>query len=375
MHATGRDRPFQRLWILCGLCLALGLSADTPSSFAAAANRQLSPPAAPTAKAAEPKDFWDKLEAVSGIISGLAVALIGFYATNLYNKRQKEAEQRDAKAQQKAEEDRKDKELNVNQIQTFASFIPYLSGQNEEAKRAALVLISSLGNPELAVELSRIFTGPGATRALTDIASESGAPGSAFASRSLLEVLAPLQLRVASLFGGGGLRATAFVVSRDWLATPAHALFGDPSEPLEVQFDGPRVPASVVYKDNVRDLAILAVDRPLDLRPIDRAKDPPQIGDRVAALQIRPDDGTRMIDFGRVTAVDVRRPGTPTRFLETDLTGFPGAGGSPVVNNAGQLLGVMHSVDEEGRQYLISADDVFAFKDETENRVGRSPAN
>ena len=30
-----------------------------------------------------PKDFWDKVTSVSGLASGLAVALIGFYATNV----------------------------------------------------------------------------------------------------------------------------------------------------------------------------------------------------------------------------------------------------------------------------------------------------
>ncbi len=31
---------------------------------------------------------WDKVTAISGLASGLAVALIGFYATNVYNRRQ-----------------------------------------------------------------------------------------------------------------------------------------------------------------------------------------------------------------------------------------------------------------------------------------------
>ena len=36
-----------------------------------------------------PKDIWDKVTAISGLASGLAVALIGFYATNVYNRRQR----------------------------------------------------------------------------------------------------------------------------------------------------------------------------------------------------------------------------------------------------------------------------------------------
>jgi hypothetical protein len=40
-----------------------------------------------------PKDVWDKFSSVSGFASGLAVALIGFYATTIYNKRQRDAEE------------------------------------------------------------------------------------------------------------------------------------------------------------------------------------------------------------------------------------------------------------------------------------------
>ena len=36
-----------------------------------------------------PKDIWDKISSLSGFASGLAVALIGFYATNIYTRRQR----------------------------------------------------------------------------------------------------------------------------------------------------------------------------------------------------------------------------------------------------------------------------------------------
>ena len=40
-----------------------------------------------------PKDFWDKLSAISTLLSGVLVTVIGLYATNLYNRRQREKEQ------------------------------------------------------------------------------------------------------------------------------------------------------------------------------------------------------------------------------------------------------------------------------------------
>jgi hypothetical protein len=42
-----------------------------------------------------PKDTWDKLGAISGLASGVLVALIGFYATNLYDRHSKRAEESD----------------------------------------------------------------------------------------------------------------------------------------------------------------------------------------------------------------------------------------------------------------------------------------
>ncbi len=41
-----------------------------------------------------PKDKWDVFSSVSGFLSALVVAGIGFYATNVYNRRQRDAEER-----------------------------------------------------------------------------------------------------------------------------------------------------------------------------------------------------------------------------------------------------------------------------------------
>jgi hypothetical protein len=124
-----------------------------------------------------PKDAWDKVTAISGLASGLAVALIGFYATNVYNRRQRLAEDR-----------RKDQEILVSQIQTVEKFIPYLSSKDENAKSGALIAISTLGNEELAIKLATAFGGPGATAALQSIASTAEPQGAASAERALHDI-------------------------------------------------------------------------------------------------------------------------------------------------------------------------------------------
>jgi hypothetical protein len=125
-----------------------------------------------------PKDAWDKLTSASGLGSGLAVALIGFYATSVYNRRQRESEER-----------RRDQEVLVSQIQTVEKFIPHLSSPNESVKRGALISISALGNEELAVKLATAFGGLGAAAALKSIASTAGAQEAASAEHALELVL------------------------------------------------------------------------------------------------------------------------------------------------------------------------------------------
>jgi hypothetical protein len=123
-----------------------------------------------------PKDAWDKVTAVSGLASGLVVALIGFYATNVYNRRQR-----------LSDEHRKDRELLISQIQTVEKFIPHLSSKEESVKRAALVSISALGNEELAIKLATAFGGSGAVDALASIAATAGPQEAASAQRALQE--------------------------------------------------------------------------------------------------------------------------------------------------------------------------------------------
>ena len=84
------------------------------------------------------KDFWDKFGVITPLLSGALVALIGFYATNVYNRRQREAEV-----------NRKDSELLVAQVQTVEKFLPHLSAGNEESKKAALIAIAALGKETL----------------------------------------------------------------------------------------------------------------------------------------------------------------------------------------------------------------------------------
>ncbi|HEV2812839.1 MAG TPA: hypothetical protein VGW10_06250 [Solirubrobacteraceae bacterium] len=62
------------------------------------------------------KDAWDKLSSIAGLVSGLLVALIGAFATYVYNDRQS-----------KTQAAQSEREVAVQQVQTVAGFMPTCS--------------------------------------------------------------------------------------------------------------------------------------------------------------------------------------------------------------------------------------------------------
>ncbi|TCG01051.1 hypothetical protein BZM26_09865 [Paraburkholderia strydomiana] len=108
---------------------------------------------------AAPKDFWDRLGTVSPLIAGVFIALFGFYATNIYDKRARESEVID-----------RDRTVAAAELQTVEKFFPHLTSKDEDEKQAAILAISSINNPELATKIAMVFGGAGANAALTSIA-------------------------------------------------------------------------------------------------------------------------------------------------------------------------------------------------------------
>jgi hypothetical protein len=63
-----------------------------------------------------PKDFWDKVSSVSGFASGIAVALIGFYATKIYDKRGRDAEKLRKEQSSNLEKERFTYQQNIEKV-------------------------------------------------------------------------------------------------------------------------------------------------------------------------------------------------------------------------------------------------------------------
>lgn len=302
-----------------------------------------------------PKDLWDKLTAMSGLVSAALVAFIAFYATNLYNHRQK-----------KLEEHRKDQELLIAQIQTVEKFFPHLSSIDEKIKGGALTAIAALGNEDLAVRLAKTFSGSGATGALTTIASTATGAVAAKAESALLDVLAYLKPRVITVQQGTQRRATGFVVSSNGLiVTTAHAINGIPADELMVGLpNGTQVPATIVKTDIQKDLALLEGKTNEILTPFDLSPATPNFGEPITALLIGLKSDLRT-QIGTVVGLDedivIPGVGSTMSRIAVNLPVEPGSSGTPVVDKEGRLLGLVQAWSAQGITLLIPAAEAIAF--------------
>jgi len=305
-----------------------------------------------------PKDGWDKLAAISTLISGIVVALIGFYATNVYNSRQREAEGR-----------RKAQELTISQIQTVEKFIPHLSSTNEAIKAAALSTIAALGNDELAVKLARIFGGSGSTSALASIAATARPSAVAAAHRALGDLLEYLKSRVVALLDSDTRRASGFVISESGLiATTAHAVDGIPADCLRVRLpSGQLQTATKVVVDQERDLALLSTQTGGPLATLEISDWAPEPGAHVIAL-FPAQNGELVTRVGYVSMIAARLAvqfGTGERWVAnrigTRLDSEPGSSGAPVLDQQGRLVGIIEASDQQGNTYLIPVSEVQSF--------------
>ena len=90
------------------------------------------------------KDNWDKLSTLSAFLSSIVIGTIGIYFANAY------------KAQ----------EVRVGEFQIVEKFIPILAGNDENAKKGALLTIASLSNQDLAIRLGTSYASPGTIEAM-----------------------------------------------------------------------------------------------------------------------------------------------------------------------------------------------------------------
>ena len=305
----------------------------------------------------QPKDFWDRLSAVSGLISGGLVTSVGIAATYLYNERAR-----------KNSEVQKLRELEILQVQTVQSFMPQLQSGQSKAVEAALLSIAALGNAALATSLADIYGGEGAVTALQKMASNSVIKNkeaiaslskladssdievARSAEKSLKAILKTLSDTVVLVVAGesdkGFRRGCGFFASRDGLLVTPEYVVRD-TEHIKVTFKGIDYEASVSnvqLEEKEHDLIFFQVDG--DGFPV-----LPFPGDMTAVAgeeffilgPIGLDNG-RSLCRGTVEGYTIQKSGKRHMKVRAEITS--GYAGAPAVNRRGEIVGIVVGKDD-----------------------------
>ncbi len=111
------------------------------------------------------RDFWEKLGAISPIISGVAIALSALLCTYQYNQEQ----------------------IKLQEAQTIEKFIPHLMG-NDTSKRMAILAMKTLVNTDLAAKYAAMFPSEGTISALKTIAKNGDSRDKKIVSKTYQEI-------------------------------------------------------------------------------------------------------------------------------------------------------------------------------------------
>lgn len=115
-------------------------------------------------------DFWDKLSAISPIMSGIAIATSALLCTYQYNQQQ----------------------IKLQEAQTIEKFIPHLMG-NDTSKRMAILAMKTLVNTDLAAKYAAMFPSEGTLSALKTIAKTGTSEDKKIVSKALGKTIDELQ--------------------------------------------------------------------------------------------------------------------------------------------------------------------------------------
>jgi S1-C subfamily serine protease len=125
------------------------------------------------------------------------------------------------------------------------------------------------------------------------------------------------------------------------VATALHCVRPEERDRLRVRFrDGAEHAATFVDADGVADQAVLRLDGPAQVAPLEVARRPPIVGTVLyfAGNPDRPNwQDSRLDRIGTCPSL----PDLPDA-LFTDIAGIPGDSGSPLVDGAAQVVGLVH---------------------------------
>lgn len=175
-------------------------------------------------------------------------------------------------------------------------------------------------------------------------------------SNALAQTVTMASPGIVRVEGRRRLAASGIVWSRDGLIVTAHHTV-QKEEGLRVSLpDRQTMAATLVGRDPTTDLAVLRAEAK-NLTPLASATDNMQVGHLVLALG-RPEQ-TVQATLGIISALGEswRTPvgGLIEQYVQTDVVMYPGFSGGPLVNAAGQLLGLNTSALVRGISLTVPA--------------------
>jgi hypothetical protein len=272
----------------------------------------------------KPKDVWDKLNAVSGLISGGVVAIIGILATYIYNERQR-----------KNAEKQNQNEINILQVQTVQGFMSFLSSENPRTVEVAILSIEALGNSALAIKIASLYRTEGALSALSKISASTDKEAAERARKSLSDIFKSLRESVVEIRNDDHLVGSGFIVKDDGYIVTANFVIRD-LDPSSIKiFSGEKMYQARRIKENSdSNLALLKIDNATfpSLEIVEDPKADPL--DEIYILGPRQDLKDWMIITGKIIG---KGKGD---IINTSAEIYPGVAGSPAVNQYGQVIGM-----------------------------------
>src|SRR5205085_909750 len=224
---------------------------------------------------------------------------------------------------------------------------------------------------------------PSATPSTTAPAPGSGsaaAPvqGAALDVKGILAKVEPSVVDIVASSRRGTGEGTGIIISPDgYILTNAHVVSGASTVSVSTASSSKALTATVVGADEAHDVALIKVDggSGLPAAELGRSADM-KVGDDVVAignaLGLR---GDPTVTRGIVSALN-RTVENLTGMIQTDAAINPGNSGGPLVNSAGQVIGINTAVAADGAQnigFAIPIDKAKALADRLKTGQGPAP--
>jgi len=223
---------------------------------------------------------------------------------------------------------------------------------------------------------STATTGPASGSGSGSSAAPLG--GAALDVKGILAKIEPSVVDIVAQSRRGTGEGTGIIISPDgYILTNAHVVNGASKVTVSTASSGKALSATVVGADTDHDVALIKIDNPGGALPVAELgrSSAVSVGDDVVAvgnaLGLR---GDPTVTRGIVSALN-RTVDNLTGMIQTDAAINPGNSGGPLVNSAGQVIGINTAVAADGAQnigFAIPIDKAKSLADRL--KAGQGPA-